>query len=50
MSKLDEILEFNKDFVENKDYEQYITSKILKRRYLSYLVWIQGLQIYCLKH
>ncbi|MBS6502085.1 MAG: carbonic anhydrase [Clostridium sp.] len=34
MSKLDEILEFNKDFVENKDYEQYITSKNPKKKIL----------------
>lgn len=27
MKKLDEILEFNKKFVENKDYEPYVTSK-----------------------
>lgn len=27
MKKLDEILEFNKEFVETKDYKQYITTK-----------------------
>ena len=27
MRKLEEILEYNKSFVENKEYEQYVTSK-----------------------
>ena len=27
MNKLDEILEFNKDFVENREYEKYKSSK-----------------------
>lgn len=32
MSKLNEILEFNRSFVENKDYEQYVTSKNPKKK------------------
>lgn len=32
MSKLNEILEFNKRFVENKEYEQYATSKDPKKK------------------
>lgn len=32
MSKLNEILEFNKSFVENKEYEQYATSKNPKKK------------------
>lgn len=34
MRKLDEILEFNKKFVENKDYEQYATSKTPNKKIL----------------
>lgn len=32
MNKLDEILEYNKAFVENKEYEEYITSKNPKKK------------------
>lgn len=32
MSKLGEILEYNKKFIENKDYEEYITTKIPKKK------------------
>lgn len=32
MSKLKEILEFNKKFVENREYEQYVTSKNPKKK------------------
>ncbi|CDM68025.1 Carbonic anhydrase [Clostridium bornimense] len=32
MSKLEEILEFNKNFVENKEYEKYETSKNPKKK------------------
>ena len=32
MSKLNEILEFNNRFVENKEYEQYATSKDPKKK------------------
>ncbi len=31
MRKLEEILEYNKSFVENKEYEQYVTSKHPKK-------------------
>ncbi|GAA0084094.1 carbonic anhydrase [Clostridium sp. CTA-7] len=34
MSKLNDILEFNKNFVENKEYEQYKTSKEPKKKIL----------------
>lgn len=32
MSKLEEILEYNKRFIENEDYEEYITTKIPKKK------------------
>ncbi|MDR3598587.1 carbonic anhydrase [Clostridium sp.] len=32
MSKLEEILEYNKEFIGNKDYEEYITTKIPKKK------------------
>lgn len=32
MNKLEEILEYNKKFIDNKDYEQYITTKIPKKK------------------
>lgn len=32
MSKLEQILEYNKKFVDNKDYEEYITTKMPKKR------------------
>ncbi|EHI97890.1 MULTISPECIES: carbonic anhydrase [unclassified Clostridium] len=32
MSKLEEIIEYNRRFVENKDYEQYVTTKIPKKK------------------
>lgn len=32
MSKLQEIMDYNKDFINNKDYEEYITTKIPKRK------------------
>lgn len=38
---LDEILEFNREFVKNKGYETYIQISIRKRKPQSSLVWIQ---------
>ncbi|WP_315069780.1 carbonic anhydrase [uncultured Clostridium sp.] len=32
MSKLEEIIEYNRRFVENKDYEEYVTTKIPKKK------------------
>lgn len=32
MSKLEEILEYNKKFIDSKDYEEYITTKIPKKK------------------
>ena len=32
MSKLQEIMEYNKNFINNKDYEEYATTKILKKK------------------
>jgi carbonic anhydrase len=32
MSKLQEIIEYNKDFINNKDYEEYVTTKIPKKK------------------
>ncbi|GKX65361.1 beta-class carbonic anhydrase [Inconstantimicrobium mannanitabidum] len=32
MSKLQQILEYNRSFIDNKDYEEYITTKIPKKR------------------
>ena len=32
MSKLQEIMDYNKDFINNKDYEEYITTKIPKKK------------------
>lgn len=32
MSKLEEILEYNKKFIDNKDYEEYTTTKIPKKK------------------
>lgn len=32
MSKLEEILEYNKKFIQNKDYEEYIATKIPKKK------------------
>jgi len=32
MSKLIEIMEYNKDFINNKDYEEYVTTKIPKKK------------------
>ena len=32
MSKLQEIMDYNKDFLNNKDYEEYITTKIPKKK------------------
>ena len=32
MSKLEEIISYNKSFISNKEYEQYVTSKIPKRK------------------
>lgn len=32
MSKLKQILEYNKNFINNKDYEEYITTKIPKKK------------------
>ena len=32
MSKLQEILEYNKNFINNKDYEEYATTRILKKK------------------
>ena len=31
MNKLEQILQFNKAFVENKEYDIYATSKVLKQ-------------------
>ncbi|EKQ51024.1 MULTISPECIES: carbonic anhydrase [unclassified Clostridium] len=32
MSKIEEIMEFNSKFVQNKDYEEYVTTKIPKKK------------------
>jgi len=32
MTKLEQILEYNKNFIDNKDYEKYVTTKILKKK------------------
>lgn len=32
MSKLEQIIEYNKNFIKNKDYEEYITTKIPKKK------------------
>ena len=32
MSKLEEIISYNKDFISNKEYEEYVTSKIPKKK------------------
>jgi carbonic anhydrase len=32
MSKLQEIIKYNKDFINNKDYEEYVTTKIPKKK------------------
>jgi carbonic anhydrase len=32
MSKLEEIIEYNRRFVDNKDYEEYVTTKIPKKK------------------
>lgn len=32
MSKLEQILEYNKNFIDNKDYEKYVTTKIPKKK------------------
>jgi len=32
VSKLQEIMEYNKNFINNKDYEEYSTTKILKKK------------------
>lgn len=32
MSKLEEIIQYNRKFVENKDYEEYVTTKIPKKK------------------
>jgi carbonic anhydrase len=32
MSKIEEIMEFNAKFVQNKDYEEYVTTKIPKKK------------------
>ena len=31
MSKLEQIIEYNKNFINNKDYEEYVTTKIPKK-------------------
>ena len=38
---IDEILKYNKEFVEEKKYEQYKTSKYPDKKIESSLVWIQ---------
>jgi carbonic anhydrase len=32
MSKLEEVMEYNKKFINNKDYEKYVTTKIPKKK------------------
>jgi len=32
MTKLEQILEYNKNFIDNKDYEKYVTTKIPKKK------------------
>jgi carbonic anhydrase len=32
MSKIEEIISYNKDFISNKEYEEYVTSKIPKKK------------------
>lgn len=32
MSKLEQIMEYNKNFINNKDYEKYVTTKIPKKK------------------
>lgn len=50
MTLLEHILEYNEEFVANKAYEAYSTSKTpSKKRYYS-LVWIHACKIYQLKH
>ena len=32
MSKLEQIIEYNRNFINNKDYEEYVTTKIPKKK------------------
>lgn len=40
MSRLEEIIEYNKNFVDNKEYKEYVTTKTPKKKWQYYLAWI----------
>lgn len=41
MSRLQTILEFNRSFVANKEYEEFITDKFPQKKWLLSPVWIR---------
>ena len=44
---IEQIMEYNKKFVENKGYEPYITSKYPDKKIAILTVWTQGLWSCC---
>lgn len=43
MKLLDEIIEYNQQFIEEKKYEEFTTTKFPQKKLSFYRVWIQDL-------